>query len=115
MGDLLYPDYLKERLNGLLAIDNLELKAMGKEPIDGDKLYQKLLVAAKRLSPSITDTSLLINQYIVAGKRVVFEGAQGSLLDLDHGTYPYVTSSSPTSISIPVNAGVGRLYFSIVF
>ena len=106
MGDLLYPDYLKERLNGLLAIDNLELKAMGKEPIDGDGLYQKLLVAAKRLSPSITDTSLLINRYIDAGKRVVFEGDQGSLLDLDHGTYPYVTSSSPTSISIPVNAGV---------
>ncbi len=106
MGDLLHPDYLKERLDGLLAIDNLELKAMGKEPIDGEGLYQKLLVAAKRLRPYITDTSLLINQYIDAGKRVVFEGAQGSLLDLDHDTYPYVTSTSPTSISIPVNAGV---------
>lgn len=106
MGDLLHPDYLKERLDGLLAIDNLELKAMGKEPIDGEELYQKLLVAAKRLRPYITDTSLLINQYIDAGKRVVFEGAQGSLLDLDHDTYPYVTSTSPTSISIPVNAGV---------
>lgn len=106
MGDLLHPDYLKERLHGLLAIDNLELKALGKETIDEEKLYQDLLKAAERLKPFITDTSLLINQYIDQGKRIVFEGAQGSLLDLDHGTYPYVTSSSPTSVSIPVNAGI---------
>jgi adenylosuccinate synthase len=106
VGDLLYPDYLKERLHGLLVIDNAELVAYGKEPIAEDDLYQKLLAAAERLKPFITDTEVLINSYIDQGKRVVFEGAQGSLLDLDHGTYPYVTSSSPTSISIPVNAGI---------
>lgn len=105
-GDLLYPEYLKERLHGLLAIDNVELKALGKEDIDEEELYQRLLKASERLRPYITDTSVLINSYIDSGKRVVFEGAQGSLLDLDHGTYPYVTSSSPTSISIPVNCGV---------
>ncbi len=105
-GDLLYPEYLKERLHGLLAIDNTELAALGKETIDEDQLYRDLLKVAERIKPFITDTSVLINSYIDAGKKVVFEGAQGSLLDLDHGTYPYVTSSSPTSISIPVNCGV---------
>lgn len=114
MGDLLNPEYLKERLHGLLAIDNLELRSLGKEEIDEDKLYIDLLKAAERLRPFITDTSLLINQYISEGKKVVFEGAQGCLLDLDHGTYPYVTSSSPTSISIPVNAGVAPYKISKV-
>ena len=105
-GDLLYPEYLKERLHGLLTINNIELKALGKETIDEEKLYNDLLEISKRINPYITDTSVLINDYIDGGKKVVFEGAQGSLLDLDHGTYPYVTSSSPTSISIPVNCGV---------
>ncbi|MFA6830313.1 MAG: adenylosuccinate synthase [Bacilli bacterium] len=105
-GDLLHPEYLKERLHGLLAIDNTELRALGKEEIDEEDTYQRLLKAAERLKPFICDTSLLINDFINQGKKVVFEGAQGSLLDLDHGTYPFVTSSSPTSISIPVNAGI---------
>ena len=106
MGDLLDLDYLKERLHNLITIDNIELKALNKDPIDEGNLYKQLLVARERLLPFICDTALLINDYISSGKKVVFEGAQGSLLDLDHGTYPYVTSSSPTSISIPVNAGV---------
>ena len=106
MGDLLDLDYLKERLHNLITIDNIELKALNKDPIDEENLYKQLLVARERLLPFICDTALLINDYISSGKKVVFEGAQGALLDLDHGTYPYVTSSSPTSISIPVNAGI---------
>lgn len=106
MGDLLHKEYLKERLHGLLEIDNTELRALGKEEINEEELYERLLKASERLTPFITDTSLLINEFIDSGKKVVFEGAQGSLLDLDHGTYPFVTSSSPTSISIPVNCGV---------
>ena len=106
MGDLLDPDYLKERLENALAINNRILSAFGEKPVDIDELYSRLLSAAERLRPFITDTSVLLDEAIDAGKKVVFEGAQGSLLDLDHGTYPFVTSSSPTSVSIPVNAGV---------
>jgi adenylosuccinate synthase len=106
VGDLLNPDYLHERLEGALAINNAELKALGKETFDLETLYASLLKAAERLKPFITDTSVFLNKAIESGKKVVFEGAQGSLLDLDHGTYPYVTSSSPTAISIPLNAGI---------
>lgn len=106
MGDLLDPEYLHERLENALNINNKVLAGLGKETVDLEKLYQDLLKAAERLKPFITDTSLLLNKEIDAGKKVVFEGAQGSLLDLDHGTYPFVTSSSPTSVSIPVNSGI---------
>lgn len=106
VGDLLDPEYLHERLENALNINNPILKALGKEEVDLEKLYADLLKAAKRLKPYICDTSILLNKAIDAGKKVVFEGAQGSLLDLDHGTYPFVTSSSPTSVSIPVNAGI---------
>ncbi|MFA6624401.1 MAG: adenylosuccinate synthase [Bacilli bacterium] len=106
VGDLLHPGYLHERLESALAVDNIELKAFGKATFDVETLFAQLLKAAERLKPFITDTSVLLNDYVDEGKKVVFEGAQGSLLDLDHGTYPFVTSSSPTSISIPLNAGI---------
>lgn len=105
-GDLLDKEYLHKRLEAALAVDNKELVAFGKKPYEIEPLYEKLLAATERLRPFITDTSIFLNDMIDAGKRVVFEGAQGSLLDLDHGTYPFVTSSSPTSISIPLNAGI---------
>ncbi len=106
VGDLLDKDYLHERLETALGVNNKVLVGLGKESVDIEKLYSDLLVVAERLRPYITDTSVLLNEAIDAGKKVVFEGAQGSLLDLDHGTYPFVTSSSPTSVSIPVNAGI---------
>lgn len=105
-GDLLDPEYLHERLENALNVNNKVLVGLGKEPFDLEKLYQDLLKAGERLKKYITDTSVLLNRMIDSGKKVVFEGAQGSLLDLDHGTYPFVTSSSPTSVSIPVNAGI---------
>ena len=106
VGDLLDPEYLHERLETALNVNNKVLLGLGKEPVDLEKLYQDLLVASERLKPYVTDTSVLLNKAIDEGKKVVFEGAQGSLLDLDHGTYPFVTSSSPTSVSIPLNAGI---------
>ena len=106
MGDLLDPEYLKERLENALAINNRILSAFGEKPVDIDEPLFQAPFCRRRLRPFITDTSVLLDKAIDAGKKVVFEGAQGSLLDLDHGTYPFVTSSSPTSVSIPVNAGV---------
>ena len=106
VGDLLDKDYLLSRLKTVLPVKNKELIALGKDPIIIDDLYASLLAAAERLKPYITDTSVYLNAAIDDGKKIVFEGAQGSLLDLDHGTYPFVTSSSPTSISIPLNTGI---------
>lgn len=106
VGDLLDKDYLKERLHNLAFFSNKELEANGYKAIDEEKVYENLLKYAEILKPYISDTALYLNEKIIEGKKVIFEGAQGSLLDLDHGTYPYVTSSSPTSLSIPLNAGI---------
>lgn len=75
---------------------NRELSRDGFATIDADASAQKYLDAAVRLRPYITDTAVYLNQRLKAGAKVVCEGAQGTLLDVDHGSYPYVTSSSPT-------------------
>ena len=69
---------------------------------------------AKLIKPYVTDTSLLLNIAFEDNKKVLFEGAQGALLCLDHGTYPYVTSSSPTAASVPLNTGVSHTYINEV-
>lgn len=76
-------------------------------PLDVEEMLQRLQPAAVRLAPYIADTSLLVHQAVAAGQRVLFEGAQGTLLDLDHGSYPFVTSSNPTAGGACVGAGVG--------
>ncbi len=75
-----------------------------------EEIKAEYLEYAKIIKPYLTDTSLLLDNAIKAGEHVVFEGAQGVMLDIEHGTYPYVTSSSPTSASIPVNAGLAPRY-----
>jgi adenylosuccinate synthase len=72
-----------------------------------EEVYARLAVEGKRLAPFIVDTSLLINGYIADGKSVLFEGAQGSLLDVDFGTYPFVTSSNPVAPYAAIGSGVG--------
>jgi len=90
-----------ERKNAILA------KAFGQETFDADEIVDEYMGYAERLSPHIDDTSLLLERALEEGKRVLFEGAQGTLLDLDHGTYPFVTSSSPTIGGVFTGAGVG--------
>lgn len=109
MGDLLDPDYLYERIKNALNIINPELKTFGKKTFDAKELTDDLLKVSAVLKEHIVDTSVLLNDLIDSGKKVLFEGAQGALLDLDHGTYPYVTSSSPMAISIPYNAGIAPM------
>jgi len=79
----------------------------GVGPLDGEKILADLQRAAERLKEYVADTSAIINRAIAAGERVLFEGAQGTLLDLDHGTYPYVTSSHPIAGGACIGAGVG--------
>lgn len=106
IGDLLDAEYLKKRLATVLAYKNMELKMLGKEPYDFDALYRQCVEWGNRLRPFVCDTSVLLNREIQKDSRMLFEGAQGVMLCLDHGTFPYVTSSSPTASSVPVNCGI---------
>ncbi len=89
-----------------VKIKNKIFKAYGEKPVSFDEIYQQMVEAREILRPYITNTSLMIYDALEGGKKVLFEGAQGVLLCLDHGTYPFVTSSSPTSSSIPLNVGI---------
>ena len=88
MGDLLYKDYLKERLETVVPLKNLELKAYGGETFDVEKLYNDLLEVADKLKDHIVDTTIFLQKAIKEGKKVLFEGAQGSMLCLNYGTFP---------------------------
>ena len=106
IGDLIDEEQLKNRLKTTLAYKNMELQMFHKKTYDYDEMLQKCLKWGKQLKPFICDTSVLLNEEIKKNSKILFEGAQGAMLCLDHGTYPYVTSSSPTASSIPVNCGI---------
>ena len=106
IGDLLDPEQLRKRLATTLAYKNMELKMFNKPTYDFDTLYNECLEWGKKLKPFVCDTSILLNEEIKKNSKMLFEGAQGAMLCLDHGTYPYVTSSSPTASSIPLNCGI---------
>lgn len=90
------------------AKNRLVIGIYGKEPMfDFDEIYNEFMVYAEKMKPYVTDTTVVVYDAIKANKRVLFEGAQGTLLDLDLGTYPYVTSSHPTSGGFSVGSGVG--------
>lgn len=107
MGDLLDESYLRERLDTILPMKERLAESLG-EPlgIDREELIKKLLGYGRTYRNRIVDTSVLIHDSIKAGKKVMFEGAQGTMLDIDNGTYPYVTSSNCTSAAICTGAGI---------
>ncbi|QIL51095.1 adenylosuccinate synthase [Weissella coleopterorum] len=108
MIDLLDEEVLRERLEAVLAEKNEILaKIYQHSGFEVETLVQEFLAYGAKLRPYITDTAVLVNDYLQAGRRVLFEGAQGALLDIDHGTYPYVTSSSPIGGGATIGAGVG--------
>ncbi len=108
MQDLLDEKIFKAKLEVSLERKNAILtKAFGQEPFDVGEILAEYMAYAQRLAPHIADTSLLIYEALEEGKKVLFEGAQGTLLDLDHGTYPFVTSSSPTVGGVFTGTGVG--------
>ncbi len=106
MGDLLEPEYFAERLQVALDAKNRELESYGLPTYDFDTVYNQYMEIAKVLGPRITDTSKLINEALRSDAKILFEGAQGMMLCIDHGTYPYVTSSTPSAASVPVGAGI---------
>jgi adenylosuccinate synthase len=110
LGDLLEPAWLRGRLEAALDEKNaLLVRTYGLEPFDLDELYQQALAWGEQLRPYITDTTGLVQQALADGAHVLLEGAQGTLLDLDHGTYPFVTSSNPVAGGACTGAGVGPL------
>jgi len=94
------------QLKSLIAHKNEELTSYQLNALDFDQIYLEYKEYAKRLAPYVKDTSQFLNQAIESDQIILFEGAQGVLLCLDHGTYPYVTSSSPTAASVPLNTGI---------
>ncbi|MDO8672022.1 MAG: adenylosuccinate synthase [Dehalococcoidia bacterium] len=108
MGDLLDKSQLWERLQFAVAQKNrLLTKVYEAPPVSDEQLFQTCLQYGERLRHHITETSIMVHEAIEQGKAVLMEGAQGTLLDLDFGTYPYVTSSSPTAGSVCLGVGVG--------
>ncbi len=107
MVDLLDPDRLRSRVEGVLRERNLVLEGLGAEPFTTDEVLAPLLEIAEELGPFITDVGHRLDAHLRAGDIVLFEGAQGSLLDVSHGTYPFVTSSATVAGSASVGAGVG--------
>ena len=113
--DLLYPDSLEEKLTVLADYHNFQLMHYYKQkPIDVKMVFDTLLAQALSILPLIKDVSALLERARLNNKRILFEGAQGALLDIDLGTYPYVTSSNTTAGAVATGAGFGPLYL-IVF
>ncbi|AFQ46424.1 adenylosuccinate synthase [Desulfosporosinus meridiei] len=106
--DLLDKDEFAEKLRrNLVEKNNLFVKVYGKEALEFDEIYNTYMGYAEKIGSMVTDSSLTIDESIKAGEKVLFEGAQGTLLDIDHGTYPFVTSSHPIAGGACIGAGVG--------
>lgn len=107
MGDLRNLDSLKDKLSRIVAYKNKVFSALyGADPIDEDAILEKCQAYAQTLCPCVIDTTEYLHQAIAADKGVLFEGAQGTLLDLDHGTFPFVTSSNSSLLGMPAGCGV---------
>jgi adenylosuccinate synthase len=106
--DLLNPKILRQKTEVALREKNVLLERVhGLAPIELEPLSARMETLAERLSPYVADTSLLVDRALRAGKRILLEGAQGTLLDLDHGTYPFVTSSNPVAGAAATGIGIG--------
>jgi adenylosuccinate synthase len=108
MQDLTDPKIFREKLDAALKEKNAVLsKVYNRLPLDGSEIADDYLGYGRRLAPHIADTSAVIHRALRDGRRVLLEGAQGTLLDLDHGTYPFVTSSNPVAGGALVGSGIG--------
>jgi adenylosuccinate synthase len=106
--DLLDPKILRQKIEVALAEKNVWLERVyEQEPFELDEVASRYEGFAQRLRPFVADTSLLVDRALADGKHVLLEGAQGTLLDLDHGTYPFVTSSNPIAGAAATGIGIG--------
>ena len=107
VSDLLDKALLKKHIQNACKEKNTIAHALfNGEAIDPDEMYEQYAKVSDQIAPFVADTALLLNKAIAAGKSVMFEGAQGTMLDIDHGTYPFVTSSSATSGGASIGTGV---------
>ena len=116
IGDLMDRDVFYQKLKTNLELKNrLFTTYYNCEGFDFEEIFAKYTALAERIRPYVKDTEYSANQYIKEGKKVLFEGAQATMLDLDHGTYPFVTSSNPTAGGACVGSGVGpRMMSNII-
>lgn len=113
--DLMEPDTFAEKLKANLAAKNEILtKIYGAEPFDYDIILKEYLGYSEELRPYVADTGVVLEKIFEAEKNVLFEGAQATFLDIDHGTYPYVTSSNPTAGNAATGSGIGPRYIDHV-
>lgn len=106
--DLFDEKILTQKVEGALASKNqILVKVYNRRALEVDKIVEHLLQYAARIRPHLADTSLVLNQALDAGQVVLLEGGQGTLLDVDHGTYPFVTSSNPTTGGACTGSGIG--------
>jgi adenylosuccinate synthase len=107
VADLLDLKLLKKHIENAVREKNMIAHALfNTEPLDADKMYSEYAQAAEKIAPFVCDAALLLNQALADGESILFEGAQGTMLDIDHGTYPFVTSSSATSGGAVIGTGV---------
>lgn len=114
ISDFIDEETFKEKLTDNLTYYNKLFKLFNCEEISIEAVFEEYKEYAKVIKQYVTDTSVLLNTLLEEDKTVVFEGAQGALLCLDHGTYPFVTSSSPTAASVPLNTGISAKYITEV-
>jgi len=106
MADLIRPEVFKQKLALRIRENNAVLKALGGKPVNGAKVLADYMAAAKVLKPFVINTATYLHKAMAAKKEILFEGAQGTFLDIDHGTYPFVTSSNTTSGGACTGSGI---------
>lgn len=116
MGDLMDAETFKQKVYDVIEIKNAIIeKVYGGNPLDADKIIEEYLAYAEQLKPYVRDVNAIIHRALEEEKTVLFEGAQATFLDLDFGTYPYVTSSNPIAGGVCTGAGVGpRMITSVL-
>ncbi len=114
MCDFIDEETFKDKLTDNLNYYNRLFELFGKEKMSIEGVFNEYKEYAKVLKPFVTDTSILLNKKFDENQKVLFEGAQGALLCIDNGTYPFVTSSSPTAASVPLNAGISPKFITDV-
>ncbi|SDM01392.1 Adenylosuccinate synthetase [Modicisalibacter muralis] len=115
LGDMLHRERFASKLGEVLDYHNFVLQHYhGEAPVDFQQVLDEAMSMAEELRPMVCDTVGLVHDARKAGENILFEGAQGSLLDIDHGTYPYVTSSNTTAGGTATGSGVGPLYLDYV-
>jgi adenylosuccinate synthase len=107
MAEFLDPMRFRDRLCDALIVKNRRIGQLGGQPFEVEAILAEYAPLANRLASMVTDTDILIHSAVSSGKRVLFEGAQGTLLDLDCGTYPFVTSSHPVAAGACLGTGIG--------